>query len=423
MKHLTTYKLFEAYTGGGSFVDDDAVYDYVNDLFAEIKSSGVRIFTASHFPSRYRVIIGEYSDQRAFSYSEVSDEIGHMISYFINECGMRLGDVDITFTKGSSSIMPNRLLGWEKLKQLETMKDEKFIFSLTINFMGRGNSTILESSDEEEELETTMTLKDICRDLEDDGWNISFSNKFNEKYYVTLVIKKEISQVYSRYSPEAVFKLGDVIDTTNRIIDYLGNKLATVQVCTTDGYYDPDRQGKLTGVWSKPSTEKILSDKDVTELDCLGVRFDYIPHDNQISESLSDEEADGREDSITNDIMDMSLDVQDEGLKVENEGYEQWRKSLDPNTYFIIRVTKPANYGTQPFYIDKIEDFLFRVYEYGKVNPCDIEMAVGFVKQGHHKLSKLLIRDNGDMSVMFQTDNYLLDNKIQCVEIRVKVHR
>jgi hypothetical protein len=141
MKHLTTYNLHESFLH-----ERKEVRNYINDLFAEVKSNGVRIFVYCHrVPTTYKIIIGEYSDQVMFSYSDVSDEIGHMISYFINDGNMRLGDVNMDgdFVKGRAKDygkIPGRLLGWEKLKFLETMKDEKCIFSITINFESRGGS-------------------------------------------------------------------------------------------------------------------------------------------------------------------------------------------------------------------------------------------------------------------------------------------
>jgi hypothetical protein len=133
MKHLKVYKIFEL-----SNQDEVNINLYVRDLLSDIQSDGVRVFTYNHLPSRYRVAIGEYSDLIAFKYSDVSNEIKHMISYFINELGMRLGEVDVYFTDGKS--MSSRLLGWEKLKQLESddvnsLGNRRHLCSLTLNFI------------------------------------------------------------------------------------------------------------------------------------------------------------------------------------------------------------------------------------------------------------------------------------------------
>lgn len=133
MKHLKAYKIFEL-----SNEDEVNINLYVQDLLSDIKADGVRVFTHNHLPSRYRVAIGEYSDQVIFKYSDVANEVNHLKSYFINELGMRLGEVDVYFDDGKS--MNSRLLGWEKLKQLESddvrsMGKLRSLCSLTLNFI------------------------------------------------------------------------------------------------------------------------------------------------------------------------------------------------------------------------------------------------------------------------------------------------
>lgn len=141
MKHLTTYKLYESF-----LQDRKEIRDYVSDLFSGIISEGVRVFVyVERVPTKYKIVIGEYSDQVEFKYSDISSEVEHIKSYFINEGDMRLGDVAVDVVGDKPHLVVRelfgngkRLLGWEKLEILS--KEDPTLYSISIEFERRGGS-------------------------------------------------------------------------------------------------------------------------------------------------------------------------------------------------------------------------------------------------------------------------------------------
>lgn len=119
-------------------IKEDA--EYIQDIFSGVIDDGVRVFFArAGLPNRYTIRIGEYSDQVKFKYINISNEIEHLKSYLINECNMRLSDVEVDFVECNSSDVygyGRRLEGWEKLNILKEKDTE--MYSMAISFVRRG---------------------------------------------------------------------------------------------------------------------------------------------------------------------------------------------------------------------------------------------------------------------------------------------
>ena len=133
-------------------IKEDA--EYIQDIFSGVIDDGVRVFFArAGLPNRYTIKIGEYSDQVKFKYSTISNEIEHLKSYLINDCNMRLSDVEVDVVKPIRDGMGNsymsgenifgygkRLEGWEKLNILKEKDTE--MYSMAISFVRRGVTNI-----------------------------------------------------------------------------------------------------------------------------------------------------------------------------------------------------------------------------------------------------------------------------------------
>lgn len=114
-----------------------------------------------------------------------------------------------------------------------------------------------------------------------------------------------------------------------------------------------------------------------------------------------------RSDSILRDIMDISIDIQDEGFRVTpvadkliSPGYSDFHVTIDKFDGF-----------RRHFDIREIKDFLIRVIEYGNVSPCDIKI---YVPQRSHTNQKDLIE------LRHLKSEWILDYRITYVDINIR---
>lgn len=115
-----------------------------------------------------------------------------------------------------------------------------------------------------------------------------------------------------------------------------------------------------------------------------------------------------RYESIKNDIMDMSLDIQDEGFRVSIPEVSWIVREGD--TDFIITIDKFRGFRNH-FDIEDIRDFLLRVTEYGRTSPCEIKI---YVHQRNHTNQRDLV------DIRTLESERILDYRVTFVEIHVR---
>jgi hypothetical protein len=122
-----------------------------------------------------------------------------------------------------------------------------------------------------------------------------------------------------------------------------------------------------------------------------------------------------RKEGIMNDILDISLDIQDEGFRVRDVSAMAGStfmstSDIDTKSDFIITIDKFNGYR-ESFDIKEIKDFLIRVIEYGNLNPCDIKV---YVPQRSHSNQRDLIE------LRHLKSEWILDYRISYVDIYVR---
>lgn len=122
-----------------------------------------------------------------------------------------------------------------------------------------------------------------------------------------------------------------------------------------------------------------------------------------------------RKEGIMNDIMDISIDIQDDGFRVKpihSLGASVFMSSSDiePKSDFMITIDKFDGYR-ELFDIREIKDFLIRVIEYGNTSPCDITI---YVPQRSHTNQRDI------MNLRTLKSEWILDYRISYVDIYVR---
>ena len=113
-----------------------------------------------------------------------------------------------------------------------------------------------------------------------------------------------------------------------------------------------------------------------------------------------------RKEGIMNDILDMSLDIQDDGYRVKSVE--------DGDESFIITIDKFEWGYREAFDIKEIKDFLIRVIEYGNNNPCEITI---YVPQRNHS------NQTDTMDLRTLKSEWILDYRISFVGIYVRTFK
>lgn len=121
-----------------------------------------------------------------------------------------------------------------------------------------------------------------------------------------------------------------------------------------------------------------------------------------------------RKEGIVNDIMDISIDIQDEGFRVKHlnalAATFMDTSDISPKSDFMITIDKFDGYR-EPFNIEEIRDFLIRVIEYGSKSPCDITI---YVPQRSHTNQRDI------MNLRTLKSEWILDYRISYVDIYVR---
>ncbi len=114
-----------------------------------------------------------------------------------------------------------------------------------------------------------------------------------------------------------------------------------------------------------------------------------------------------RKESIMNDMMDISLDIQDEGFTV------RLKRHRDESSFVFLIEKRYGHNIAQYFDIKVIKDFLIRVIEYGNTSPCDISVHV---PQRNHS------DQTNTLHIRTLKSERILDYRISYVEILVRVY-
>lgn len=138
-------------------------------------------------------------------------------------------------------------------------------------------------------------------------------------------------------------------------------------------------------------------------------------------ESLIEHTQQARTESMKNDIMDMSLEIQDDGFRVEvSDDPDTYYKGFGYSPDFIISISK----HNEQFYIDEIKDFLLRVNRYCEtLQPGKSNLLLNISK--YSPLSATFASNRDTYSKFwrpFEID-HLSSNKVSRLSIKVRAFR
>lgn len=120
-----------------------------------------------------------------------------------------------------------------------------YLVRKNINYLKTLNDVLKTNESLEDNNETILTLKDICIELEDEGFNILFllSRTDNCRIFNLLIQKRTKDDILDYYWVE-------VDEVVQRVIDYLGDKLVDIMYTNSglNSYYklDPSRNPQPT---------------------------------------------------------------------------------------------------------------------------------------------------------------------------------
>lgn len=224
MKHLTTYKLFES---NQSLISD------INDILIHLKDKGMRVRVED--AGRLTLIkIDGNNYLITFKYSEVSDDINHLISYF-NENDY---EFDITYNRAGDGNSMISYIDYRKdgipfnqddeLDYFDIVCNKNLITKMASNINENNNitlygRTIIDGS-------TQNQLMDILLPLTDEGFFIGI-------YMPSRVNTVEADDTFSIeiISKSFQFDFLTIKDNLEFIVNYINSKIGNITSLTGDG--------------------------------------------------------------------------------------------------------------------------------------------------------------------------------------------
>ena len=130
-----------------------------------------------------------------------------------------------------------------------------------------------------------------------------------------------------------------------------------------------------------------------------------------------------RAESIKGGIVDMSLDIQDEGFRVKAEDdKDPYYPSFGYAPNLHITIDKFDKGYRDLFSLNDIKDFLLRIFEYDRTNPCEIEV---FTHEPNHNNQKTKITYSEKLGFLKWNGNSCsnLNYKVTYVFIKVRIFK
>lgn len=226
MRYLKTYKLFETFS--------DRIVPQIEDIALYLRDDGFEVGVENTSMSSGMLITIGKEDNSPFNYSDVSETVDHIVSFLKGE------DYGLDYIEYNTEDDETNILEYNPLRSVKkaiSYKDDvcnlidihyiQFYFKFNLNPFRKNESVDIN--------EPAEYIKDICRYLKDDGFNIcgsSLRDLYDEpdagdvislhSYQSMIEINKFDNLAWKPSAP--TFEISEVYDAVCTIISYMESK-------------------------------------------------------------------------------------------------------------------------------------------------------------------------------------------------------